>query len=78
MADWRQSFSRPIYLKNGQILKTLADGRVWAIKADNGRIEFQSLVAKLLAAAEGDNVEDARSALFNAAFLTFELNMEED
>ena len=78
MKGWRQRFSRPVRLKDGTELATLAEARAWAIKVDNGRNEFQSLAGKLMAAAEGGSVEEARAALFNAAFLTFRLDMKSD
>lgn len=78
MANWKQVFSPSVPLRGDLQIKTLGEAREWALKTDNGRNEFQFLAGKLIAAAEGGSLAEARYAVVNAAFLIFALDCKRE
>lgn len=75
MANWRRRFDEPIYLRDGTVMRTLADARRWLIEVDSDRNEFQSAAGKLLAAAAGGDMDAAREQVAMAAFLNMKLDV---
>lgn len=75
MANWRQRFNDPIHLVDGTVIRTLADARAWLLEMDSDRNEFQSAAGKLLAAAEGGDIGEARRQVAMAAFLNMRLDL---
>ena len=78
VSNWRRPFDRPVYLRDGVAIVTLAQARDWLITMDSDRNEFQWAAGKLMAAAKGGSVAKAREAVVNAAVLNMKLDFERE
>jgi hypothetical protein len=67
MANWRRRFDEPIHLRDGTVIRTLADARAWLLAIDSDRNEFQNAAGKIMAAAGGGSPQKARYAVGMAA-----------
>jgi hypothetical protein len=76
VADWRRKLSRPLQIREGPTLFTLADARAFILDlsaADQCRNSIQRAAEMILAAADGGDVgaatEQLRLALFTSGKL---------
>lgn len=76
VANWRRKFDRPIYMRDGTIIASLADARAWLIGIDSDRIEFQTTAGKIMEAADGGDMEAARTSVYTTAFVNMKLDMK--
>lgn len=46
MANWRRRFDEPIHLRDGTVIRTLADARAWLLAIDSDRNESRTRPAR--------------------------------
>lgn len=78
---WTRRFDRPIVTMAGQKLATLSDARRFMLNLEGSRTwrnEWQNAADKLMKAAAGGSVAEARESVRNALFLNMMLDFEND
>lgn len=66
-SDWSRRFSAPIGAPYSTGLRTLEEARAWLIDMDSDEDLFMEAAGKLLAAAEGGDMDQAREQIVLAA-----------
>lgn len=78
---WRRKFPKPVKVRDGPELRTLAEARAFMLGLPESRTwrnEWQWAAARLLDASKEGSVDEAREAVRNALFLNMMLDFEHE